>query len=290
MSSYRSLLGVVSVWVATSCMLFSQDKVTTPQPRDPVLLDVLARVVNAAGGVQALAAVHDFTESGDITFHWGKGVEGPVTIQALGGNHFRMEADLPGGKRTWVVNDGSGTRKEGDQKVIPLSGENAVNLGNLTFPIGQVAAVLGDPKADISLVGIETRDGRSIYRLRVKGQLGLSSTPIPSLPVVKDLLIDALNFSILSVEDRPFRTYQARGNVVDKSAESSEKLSDQPSEPKGKLSDRPARAIEFGDFRTANGVLVPFSISTKLMGQETLTIHLSSVVFNSNLSSEDFKN
>lgn len=107
---------------------------------------------------------------------------------------------------------------------------------------------------------------------------------------MKDLLIDALNFSILSVEDRPFRTYQARGNVADKSAESSEKLSDQPSEPKGKLSDRPPRAIEFGDFRTVNGVLVPFSISTKLMGQETLTIHLSSVVFNSNLSSEDFKN
>jgi hypothetical protein len=172
MSSYRSLLGVVSLWVAASCLLFSQDQVTTPQPRNPVLLDVLARVVNAAGGVRAIAAVHDLTESGEITFHWGKGVEGPVTIQALGGNHFRMEADLPEGKRTWVVNDGSGTRKEGDQKVIPLSGENAVNLGNLTFPIGQVAAVLGDPKVDISLVGIETRDGRSIYRLRVKGQLG----------------------------------------------------------------------------------------------------------------------
>jgi hypothetical protein len=265
MSIIRS---VVFLTVVASCMpLLSQEQPKPPR-RDPVLLDVLARVVNAAGGAQALATVHDLTESGEITFHWGEGVKGSVTIQTLGGNHFRMEADLPEGMRTWVVNDGNGTKREADQKALPLSSENAVNLGNLTFPIAQIAAVLGDAKADVSLVGVETRDGRSIYRLRVKGQLGLSSEPIPVLPVVKDLLVDALNFSILSVEDRPFQTY----------------------EPGGKPSDKPSREIEFGDFRTVNGVLVPFSISTKLMGQRTLSIQLTSVAFNGNLTPDNFKN
>jgi len=258
---------VIFTVVSCSIFLFGQEEPKRPQ-REPVLLDVLTRVVNAAGGAQALASVHDLTESGEITFHWGEGVEGPVTIQALMGNHFRMEADLPEGKRTWVVNNGSGTSREGDHKAFPLSRENAVNLGDLTFPIGQIAAVLGDAKTDISLVGVETRDSRSIYRLRVKGQFGLSSKPIPDLPVVKDLLIDALNFSILSVEDRPFQIYEAGG----------------------KPSDKPSREIEFGDFRTVNGVLVPFSIRTKLIGQETLSIHLTSVVLNSNLSLADFKN
>jgi len=257
------LLAVITL----SVPIFAQEPARQPR-RDPILLDVLTRVVSAAGGAQALAAVHDLTESGEITFHWGEGVKAPVTIKAFGGNHFRMEAALPEGKRTWLVNDGNGTKKEGDQKALPLSSENAVNLGNLTFPIAQIATVLGDARTDISLVGIETMEGRSIYRLRVKGQLGLSSKPIPTLPVVKDLLIDALNFSILSVEDRPFRTY----------------------EKGGKSSDKPSRAIEFGDFRTVNGVLVPFSISTKLMGQQTLSIRLTSVAFNSNLSPEDFKN
>jgi hypothetical protein len=279
MLGHRSLLGVVSLWVAASCLLFGQDQDAKPVPRNPVLLDVLARVINAAGGTQALAAVHDLTESGEITFHWGDGVDGPVTIQTLGGNHFRMEAELPKGKRTWVVSDGNGTRKEGDRKVVPLSGDSAINLGNLTFPVAQVAAALADPKTDISLVGIETRDGRSIYRVRVKGQLGLSSTPIPILPVVKDLLIDALNFSILSIEDRPFRTYQAKRKLSGKAAEADEKLSD-----------KPPREIQFEDFRTVNGVLVPFSVSTKLMGQETMSIHLTKVAFNSNLSPDDFKN
>jgi hypothetical protein len=179
-----------------------------------------------------------------------------------------MEADLSEGKHTWVVNDGNGTKKEADQKASLLSSENAINLVNLTFPITQVAAVLADSKTDVSLVGIETRDSRSIYRLRVKGELGLSSRPIPTLPVVKDFVIDALNFTILSVEDRPFRTYEAGG----------------------KPSDKPSREIDFGDYRTVSGVLVPFSISTKLLGQQTLSIHLTNVIFNSNLNTEDFKN
>lgn len=265
MSMIRS---VVFLAVVACCLpLLSQEQPKQPR-RDPVLLDVLTRAVSAAGGTQALAAVHDLTESGEITFHWGEGVKGSVTIQTLGGNHFRMEADLPEGKRTWVVNNGNGTSREGDHKAFSLSSENAANLGNLTFPISQIAAVLGDAQTDISLVGVETRDSRSIYRLRVKGQLGISSKPIPDLPVVKDLLIDALSFSILSVEDRPFQTYEAGG----------------------KPSDKPSREIDFEDFRTVNGVLVPFSISTKLMGQETLSIHLTSVVLNSNLSPVDFKN
>ncbi len=265
MSVIRSI--VFLTVIATCTSLLSQVLPKPPQ-RDPMLLDVLARVVNAAGGAQALAAVHGLTESGEITFHWGEGHAGPVRIQAIGGNHFRMEADLPEGRRTWLVNDGNGTRKEADQKPLPLSGENPVSLGNLTFPIAQIAAVLGDARTDISLVGIEKRDGRSIYRLRVKGRLGLCSKPISSLPVVKDLLIDALNFSILSVEDRPFQTYEFGG----------------------KPSHKPSRAVEFSDFRTVTGVLVPFSISMKVMGQPTLSIHLTSVAFNNDLSAADFKN
>jgi hypothetical protein len=85
---------------------------------------------------------------------------------------------------------------------------------------------------------------------------------------LKELLIDALNFSILSVEDRPFRTCEIKRKFSDKTAKADRKLSDEPS-----------REIEFGDFRTVNGALVPFSIHTKLMGQPTLSIHLTRVSF-----------
>lgn len=236
--------------------------------RDPLLVEVLARVIDNAGGSQTVATLHDLTESGEITFHSDKSDKGSVLIQTLGANHFRMEADVPGGKRTWIVKAGVGSRKDKNGKVTPLQRGGAINLENLTFPIAHFAEALKDAQTDISLVRIEHRGGRSIYRLRVKGRLGLSAVKTAQGTIVtKDLLVDALNFTILSVEDRPFELHQARHTP-----------------------DKPSREIDFGDFRTIQGILVPFSITTKLMGQETLTIHLSNVVFNRGLSEQDFRN
>ncbi len=273
MSIVRSL---VFVTVVACCMpLLSQEQPTAPR-RDPMLLDVLARVLNAAGGAQALAAVHDLTESGEITFHWGKGVTGPVKIQALGGNHFRMEADLSEGKRTWLVSDGNGARKEADRKAVELSYANAINLGDLTFPIALLAAALEDPAADISLVGIEKRDGRSTYRLRLKGRLGLVGRGVPAGSVVKDVLVDALTFEILTVEDHPYARTPMGGRFSS------------PSKSNEKASDTAPREITYGDFRVVNGIRVPFSIDTKLEGQRTFGIRLDEAAFNTNLNARDF--
>jgi hypothetical protein len=269
MFTYRSLflLTVVAGAVLTGPTL-SHGQSSHPQ-RDPVLLDVLSRVITASGGPQALTFVRDVTESGEIMFCADEPVKVPVSIRLLGGHHFRMEADTPEGKRTWVVKNGVGSLTEADGQVHSISYENAVNLGNLTFPLSHFATALNDIRTDVSLVGIENREGRSIYRLRVRGELGLKErNTCPDIPVVKDLLIDAISFDILSVEDRPFATY----------------------EPNGRLSQNPSRTIEFGEFRTVNGIRVPFRITTRLMGQQTLSIQLTSVTFNNNLVDQDFDN
>jgi len=264
---YGSMIRSVVILTVVSCslFLFGQEGPKRPQ-REPVLLDVLTRVVNAAGGAQSLASVHDLTESGDITFRWEEDVKGPVTIRAIGGNRFRMEADLPDGKTTWIVKDGSGTKQQGDQKAIPLSGSNAANFGNFTFPIAYLAAAIRDPNTDISLVGIETREARSVYRIRVDGRLDVIRNQIAGVSVRKDVLVDALSFEIMSVEDSPFPVYQRNG----------------------KLSDSPPREITYGDFRVVNGVLVPFLISEKVHGQSGVDIRLDKVVFNTGLSDTDF--
>jgi hypothetical protein len=265
------VVGVFSIIVGSS---FGQDQRATSPGRDSQVLEILGRVVQANGGSQALANVHDITEKGEITFHGGGGAKGPLTIRMLGGNHFHMEADLPNGKSSWTVSDGGGSKKEGE-KVVPLSRENALNLGNLTYPIGHVEAALSDSATTTSFVGIEKREARSVYRLRLKGHLGLASEGHASIPVVKDMLIDALTFDIVSVEDRPFVALSVE---------------------KGRLradTDRPfhspPRAIEFSDFRVVNGVRLPFSVKTKLLGQLTLSMRLDQVTFNNSLSGQDFK-
>jgi hypothetical protein len=256
---------VVFLAVAASCAsLLSQEHAKSVQ-RDPVLVEVLSRVVNAAGGAPALAAVHNLTESGEITFYWAKDVKSPVSIRGLGGNHFRMEADLPQGKRVWVVKDGVGSRKEADQKAVDLPYSNAINFGNLTFPIAHVASALADPAADVTLVGIEKRKGRSVYHLRLKGRLGLVGKKTAAGPFVKEVLVDALSFDILAVKDFPYHVNS-----------------------KGKPSDTAPREIAYEDFRVVDGLRVPFSIDTKLEGQPTFSIRLNEATFNTNLTDSDF--
>jgi hypothetical protein len=264
MSIRKRTLGFAVTVAVLSCSSFGQ-QLKVPA-RDAQSIEILARVVQAAGGTQALRSVRDITESGEITFNWGQNVKGPVTIRALGANHFRMEADLPRGKTTWVIRNGSGSKKEGDT-AIRISGQNAINLENLTYPVGHVSAALADTATEVSFVGIATKDSRSVYRIRVKGHLGLIVGPTPSLPVEKDLLVDALTFDIVSVQDRPYTTY----------------------DPGRKLSETPVREIDFTDFRVVNGVRIPFSISTDLNGQRTLEIRLNVVTFNEGLSDEDFQ-
>lgn len=262
MSISKWILAATTVAVLT-CPSFGQ-QAKAPK-RDPQSIEILTRVIQASGGAQALAAVHDITESGEITFYWGEDVKGPVTIRTLGGNHFRMEADLPQAKSTWVISNGDGLKKDGD-KATTISTENAINLGNLTYPVGHVAAALADVSTEVSFVGIVDREGRSVYRLRLKGQLGLVGTPSPLLPVTKDVLVDALSFDIVGVQDRPYRIFN----------------------PGRKLPASPAREIDFSDFRVVKGVRIPFSITTNLQGQKALSIRLSEVDFNKGLGEGDF--
>jgi hypothetical protein len=252
-----------------SCSLQSQQtSIRTPE-RDAQSVGILSRTMLAAGGSPAISSIHDIVEKGKITFYWSKDVKGPVTIMNHDGNCFRMEADLPEGARTWIVKTGVGSLKEPQGRVHPMTGNNSINLENLTFPLAHVRAALADGVTDISFVGIESQDGHSVYRIRLKGPLGLTGTGEGlHIPVVKDIVIDALNFNIVSVEDRPFQIY----------------------EKSGKPSDKVSRVIEYSDYREVGGVLMPFSISTKLMGQKTLAIDLSNILFNMSLNEQDFQN
>src|SRR5262249_23671698 len=136
--------------VMTTCLLFCQSE---QRKRDGQSVDILTRVVQAAGNPQAIASVHNITENGEVTFYWGEGVKGPLSISMLGAQHYRMKADLPLGKIDWAVNNGIGSKKTKDE-IVSISSENALNLANLTFPLGHVLAALADPATEISFIGI----------------------------------------------------------------------------------------------------------------------------------------
>jgi hypothetical protein len=236
------------------------------QEQTKLLRDIVSRVVSAAGGQEALASVGDLTESGQITFHWAQDVVGPVVIRSVGRNRFRMEADLPQGKQTWIVKNGVGKRKEGSLE-FPLSHENAINLENLTFPISHLAAALSDDHTTLTLIAIEKLENKSVYRLRLDGMLDLVESKEQGALTSKEVIVDALTFDILRIEDYPCIVREPHSQ---------------------KPSAIPPRRIEYGDFRLVNGVRVPFFISTTLNGERTLTIQIDEANFNTNVPETDF--
>jgi hypothetical protein len=258
---------------AVAFSFFGQAQERESKDRDPQSLEILKLVVQAAGGAAPLASVHDISEKGEATFHWGKGVKAQISILMLGANHYRMDADLPDGKCLWIASNGWGSKKQ-NGKSTPISRENALNLGNLTYPIGHVVAALNDSTTGVSFVGIEKRENRSVYRLRLKGQLGLISEASNEV-VVKDVIVDAMTFDIVSIEDIPFAKPTVKNRHFLANA----------SEVSGPL----PRAVEFSQFHTVMGVRLPFVIVTKLLEQQTLTIHLTGATLNNNLTDHDFQ-
>src|ERR1700722_10393635 len=80
---------------------------TTAPPQDPQAVAILNQVVTANGGTQAIGAVTDYTATGNITFTATQQIQGTVTIQGLIiGSEFRIDAILPAGTRSWVVDQG----------------------------------------------------------------------------------------------------------------------------------------------------------------------------------------
>ncbi len=263
--SIRLIASLLLAHILSASLAANAQQGSKPPKRAASALEILQRTVDAAGGAKALASVHDFTESGQVTFNYDDGVTGPITIRSLGTSRFRMDVDLSNEKKTWTVSNGRGTKTDENGKPVPLTNEQAVNLVNLTYPIAHVAMGLGDTASDVTFVRIEQRDGHSVYRLRENGRLGLVDSTSKDALVVKEVIIDALTFDIVAIED-----WAMSGSI-------------------GGAQGAPNRAILFGQFTAVKGIRIPFLVQTKLKGQETMSIRLTSVNFNSGLTDSDFK-
>jgi hypothetical protein len=59
--------------------------------------------------------------------------------------------------------------------------------------------------------------------------------------------------------------------------------------PKDNLSETCPHEMQFSNYQSTNGVLVPFAITETVCGQVTDTITLSQIAFNTGLTDSDFQ-
>jgi hypothetical protein len=238
---------------------------TAPQ-RDPQAVAILGQALGLSGGAAAFGQVKDFTATGNITYFWaGEQVTGAVTLRGRGVDQFRLDASLPQGTRSWTVSDGQGSISEptGRTSLIPPS--NGLNLGALTLPFLGVFTALTDPTVSISPAAQVTLAGKPAYDVRVQRTFTQKDDPTGELSKwsAKDYLIDVSTLTLVGTRDTAFPNDAPKQGFV--------------------------HEIIFSDYRTTNGMLVPFSITEKIASQHTWVIQLSAINFNTGLTDANFK-
>lgn len=247
--------------------LLAQQDIQTPlvPSRDQQAVSVITQCLNGGGG-QALATLQDYTGKGNITYFWaGQEVNGAVTVQSARQDQFRLDARLPTGTRSWVVDGGQGATKETDGKESPIPLHNGLALGSLTFPFSSLLQALKDPSTTMTFVGASDLAGTKVNRVRIQ----------QSFPAELDINGDWKRWSAREywIDAATFRILSTRAVLRSNDSYQKEYVED----------------IDFSDYRQVNGVAVPFSIVEKIGGQKTWSIQLDSVSFNTGLTDATFQ-
>jgi hypothetical protein len=228
-----------------------------PAPKDPQAVSILSQALAVAGGATAIAAISDYTATGNIIYHSDQDVQGSVTVQGLGLNQYRLDANLPKGVRSSVVTDGRMRLKAEDGSVKAIHSQIAMHLSGLVVPFLELSIALNSPAFGLSNKGVVQVNGNSAYDI----QLLLGGTG-PKRPkrladfYSRDYFVDAVTFQVVMTQDLAPR------HVI--------------------------RQLQYSDFRPKSGVLVPFSISEVAGGQQTWSMQLSQISFNTGLQDSAF--
>lgn len=245
-TSRLGLLLAFALLFSATAIQAQQSSTSAPAVRDAQALSMLQQCLLAAGGTQAISAIQDLTETGNVTYFWvGQQVTGPVTIRGLGASHFRLDAQLPNGERSWLVTGLQGMIKNADGSTVPISYANAVNQGSLTLPYLAILAALNDSSVSISVAGTTTINNRAGVVIQTQPTFAVGDDPGGEIIKLntKSYIIDSQNFSILGTQDTLWST---DGRML-------------PTK----------REVIFSNFKAMNGISVPLSVVEKVGGQET---------------------
>jgi hypothetical protein len=238
---------------------------TSSVQRDTKAIAVITKTLNAAGGIASLAAIKDFTASGTVTFKWGNSpVEGNITLKGRGLHELRIDATLPEGIHSWATNNGTALQKHPDGLVTPLPHPVALRPANSTLPFFRLLAALQDTAWSISSVATVEHEGQQAYDIALQRIYtdGSDPTGFKSEVTKTDFIIDPNTSLVLSIQDKAYPRDGGPGNA--------------PHE------------MQFSNYQLFGSVLVPCSVTELIGGQQTETIQLTQVAFNSGLTDSDF--
>jgi hypothetical protein len=254
---------LVFVLLLTTLILSPIKAQTTAPTRDPQALTLIASSLKALTGS---VTVSDVIVQATASYIAGSDEEtGTATLTALGNQQSLVQLNLSGGSRQEIRNGPAGAWSGPDGTAHSMANHNCFTDASWFFPTLTLEAIASDPQTSVAYLGTDTSKGRALLHLQVtrspSGQAASVTALILGLSTM-DIYFDPQSFLPLVLDFNVHPDVDAGTNI--------------PVE------------IQFGDFQTMGGVLVPLQIQKYLQGSLLLNLSVSNASINSGVSASTF--
>jgi hypothetical protein len=238
---------------------FSQTSVV-PTASSPQAVTLATQAIAALKGT---AQIIDVTLTGTGTRTAGSDSEsGSISLKALGSQQARLDLVVAGGTRSEIRNLDSNGNPQGywiglDGSVHSMVNHNCLTDAAWFFPTLTVLSQLSNPNVIATYIGQETKDQVAVQHLRFVVQNG-DPTGLSQQLSSEDIYLDASTYLPVALAFNVHPDDNAVGNI--------------------------AVEIDFSNYKTVNGVQVPFHIQRLLNGSVLFDLTVQNATLNSGLT------
>jgi hypothetical protein len=229
-----------------------------PPERDVQGIQALTQSVTAAGGVQTVSGIQDFTATGNITFNWPQGQgQGTATAYGKGLGEFRMDSSV-GGTVSFVVNSSGGQFVDINSNVTPVPSYNLMTTGSLTVPAVRIAEALNDTTVGVIYVGQVTWNNAPAIQVHMTQAVDPSLSSVPGLSTLGafDVFLDPTSYQIVGLSESIWQgTFAQPINHV----------------------------VQFSSYSIFDNITIPTAVSETVNGGQTWSLTVTGIQFNTGL-------
>jgi hypothetical protein len=219
----------------------------------------------AMGGAPAVAGYQDSLASGTVTISTGGNpVSYPITMKSKGLRETRVELQMPKGTNVRIVNQGQGGIVKPDGTIKALYSNNTFAEHVNHVPVLSLLAEFANGNVNLLYQGVAQVQGQSEDVIEVDF--------VPNL--------DPAEAPIFASMSRTLYYVNQSTRLVDKTQRSAF--------AEGDLNSTFTEEVYLADYRSVNGLLVPFHQTIFIDGQLDSDFVFASVVFNVGLLDSEF--
>lgn len=253
------------------CLVFlvARDGVAANKPYsltvDPQALAVAQAAFKVMGGTQAISGYQDSVASGTAVISaGGSPVSCPITMKSKGLRETRVELQQTSGTKVRIVNQGQGEIIRPNGSIEKLYANNTFYEHVNHIPLLSVLAEYANGNVNLLYKGVVQVQGQPEDVIEIDFVPNLDSVQGPIFASMNQTLffVNQTTRFIDKIQDSPFNEGDSKNKFTEE--------------------------VYLSDYRSVNGMFVPFHQTVFIDGQLDTDLQFASVTFNVGLPDSDF--